>query len=236
MAGKQAKILSVSDVNDLLVFAACTRHPIRNRVIVLLSAKAGLRAGEIANLTWEMVVDASGQIGSVIELRDHAAKKGSGRLIPMHPGLANALSVWRQTSTGPGHVVRSERGGPMTALSDHRWKHLQNIPAVVKFISYEPALGLLRLPKHGPFPDWLISGGESGGGARQLDPQWVRDIIADCRHKGVAPFHKQWGTYSSNPLVAEQGMSIAEAKAIDEYGKGGGLVDSVLVREFPMRP
>jgi hypothetical protein len=49
MAGKQAKILSVSDVNDLLVFAACTRHPIRNRVIVLLSAKAGLRAGEIAN-------------------------------------------------------------------------------------------------------------------------------------------------------------------------------------------
>ena len=35
----------------------CTRHPIRNRVIVLLSAKAGLRAGEIANLTWDMVVD-----------------------------------------------------------------------------------------------------------------------------------------------------------------------------------
>jgi len=53
MSGKQAKILSVSGVNDLLVFADCTRHPIRNRVIVLLSAKAGLRAGEIANLTWD---------------------------------------------------------------------------------------------------------------------------------------------------------------------------------------
>ena len=48
VAGKQAKILSVGDVNDLLVFASCTRHPLRNRVIVLLAAKAGLRAGEIA--------------------------------------------------------------------------------------------------------------------------------------------------------------------------------------------
>jgi integrase len=121
MLGKQAKILSQIDVKDLLTFAECTRHPIRNRVIVLLSAKAGLRAGEIANLTWDMVVDGSGQIGDVIELRDHAAKKGSGRLIPMHPDLADALTTWRQASTGPGHVVRSERGGPMTPLSIVVW-------------------------------------------------------------------------------------------------------------------
>jgi integrase len=121
MAGKQAKILSVSDVNDLLAFADCTRHAIRNRVIVLLSAKAGLRAGEIASLTWDMVVDAGGQIGNVIELRDHAAKNGSGRLIPMHPNLADALSGLRQTSTVSGHVIGSERGGPMTALSIVVW-------------------------------------------------------------------------------------------------------------------
>jgi protein gp37 len=105
---------------------------------------------------------------------------------------------------------------------------------VIKFISCEPALGALRLLKHGPYPDWLISGGESGGGARPLDPQWVRDVIADCRRKGVAPFHKQWGTHSTNPLVVEQGMSIAEAKAIDKHGKGGGLIDGKLVREFPL--
>ena len=118
---------------------------------------------------------------------------------------------------------------------DQRWKYLQNIPAVIKFISYEPALGRLRLPKHGPYPDWLISGGESGGGARPVNPKWVRDIIADCRRRGVTPFHKQWGTYSSNPLVVEQRMSIAEAKALDKYGKGGGLVDGELVRESPIR-
>ena len=116
---------------------------------------------------------------------------------------------------------------------DWRWKFLQKIPAVIKFISYEPALGPLKLPNHGPLPNWLISGGESGPKARPLNPQWVRDIIADCYRKGVAPFHKQWGTYGSNPLVTEQGMSIKEAKTLDKYGKGGGLVDAELVRECP---
>ena len=60
---------------------------LRNRVIVLLAAKAGLRAGEIAKLTWDMVLDPTGDIGSVIELRDAAAKNGGGRLIPVHPDL-----------------------------------------------------------------------------------------------------------------------------------------------------
>jgi integrase len=122
MLGKQAKVLGLGDVADLLALADCSRHSVRNRVMVLLSAKAGLRAGEIANLTWDMVLDASGQICTCIELRDHAAKKGSGRLIPMHPDLAEALSVLGRASTGwPGHIVQSERGGPMTALSIVVW-------------------------------------------------------------------------------------------------------------------
>jgi integrase/recombinase XerD len=121
MLGKQAKILSRADVADLLALADCTRNPIRNRVIVLLSAKAGMRACEIANLTWDMVVNAAGQISNVVELRDSAAKKGSGRLIPIHSDLADALSAWRQVAADPGRVIRSERGGPMTALSIVVW-------------------------------------------------------------------------------------------------------------------
>jgi len=117
---------------------------------------------------------------------------------------------------------------------DQRWEYLQKIPALVRFVSYEPAIGPLRLPAHGPLPNWLISGGESGGGARPVEPRWVRDIIADCREHGVTPFHKQWGSYRNNPLVVEQGMSIKEAMQLDGFGKGGGLVDGKLVREYPV--
>ena len=117
---------------------------------------------------------------------------------------------------------------------DQRWRILQRIPAPIRFVSYEPAIGPLRLPKRVPFPDWLISGGESGGGARPMQPQWARDIIADCHWKGVAPFHKQWGSYRNNPLVVEEGMSLAEARSMDPYGKGGGLIDGELVREYPV--
>jgi hypothetical protein len=92
-------------------------------------------------------------------------------------------------------------------------------------------------PRSGPcaLPDWLISGGESGPGARRTEPKWVRDIIADCRRHGVMPFHKQWAPYASNPLVVEDGLTAAEAERIDKNGKGGGLVDGKLVREFPPR-
>jgi integrase/recombinase XerD len=121
MSGKQAKILHDDNVKDLLVYAECTRNPARNLVIVLLSAKAGLRAGEIAALTWDMVLDANGEIGRVIELRDHAAKNRGGRLIPLHSQLREALSVWHQMTNGTCPVVRSERGGAMKPLSIVLW-------------------------------------------------------------------------------------------------------------------
>src|SRR3954452_24144675 len=111
MAGKQAKILSDTQINDLLTYASLTRWPDRDRLVVLLSIKAGLRAAEIANLTWDMLVDPRGAIGSTIELRNHAAKKGSGRIIPLHPDLRTALIAYLAKGGGIGPVVRSERGG-----------------------------------------------------------------------------------------------------------------------------
>jgi integrase len=96
MPGRQAKILSKANADDLLVFASTTQRPLRNRLIVLLSVKAGLRAAEIANLTWEMVLTPMGEIGPTIELHDRAAKKWGGRLIPIHPELCEALSDLRR--------------------------------------------------------------------------------------------------------------------------------------------
>ncbi len=121
MPGRQAKILSKDNCGDLLIFASTTRHPVRNRLIVLLSIKAGLRAAEIANLTWEMVLTPTGDIGSAIELHDWAAKKSGGRLIPIHPELREALSDLRGPDQTAGPVVRSQLGGPMTPVGIVNW-------------------------------------------------------------------------------------------------------------------
>jgi integrase len=121
MAGRQAKILSNTDLELLLRFARRTRHPVRNKAIVLLSAKAGLRACEISALSWDMLLAPQGQLGTVIELRDSAAKKGSGRLIPIHPDLAKALAVLRKASPDGHYVVGSERGGRLKPLSVVVW-------------------------------------------------------------------------------------------------------------------
>ena len=115
-----------------------------------------------------------------------------------------------------------------------RWKYMAAIPAVVRFISYEPAIGPLDLPLQPVPPDWIISGGESGPGARPLEPDWVRRVIDAARQHGVPVFHKQWGRYGNNPLVRDMGMTLAEAEAVDRNGKGGGLLDGKLHRAFPV--
>jgi integrase/recombinase XerD len=122
MIGKRAKILAQGHVEDLLFFAQHTRHPIRNQVIVLLSLKAALRAAEIANLAWDMVVDPTGEIATTLELQDRVAKKGSGRVIPIHPDLREALMQLRSTRSGAnGAVIQSERGGPMRPIAIVCW-------------------------------------------------------------------------------------------------------------------
>ena len=122
MAGKQAKILSDQDISALIRTTRFSRHPIRNKVIVLLSVKAGLRASEISKLTWEMVLTASGKVGNIIELQNCAAKKGHGRGIPIHPDLKQALVKLQSGSdSSSGPVARSERGGRMTAMSVVNW-------------------------------------------------------------------------------------------------------------------
>src|SRR5580692_6914255 len=121
MAGKQAKILLDRQIDDLLFIAAAYRHPVRNRVMVLLSVKAGLRAAEIRNLDWPMVLDGSGYVGPTIELHDAAAKNGSGRRLPIHPDLHHALEALLPLTGPTGPVVRSERGGRMTPVSIVNW-------------------------------------------------------------------------------------------------------------------
>ena len=70
--------------------------------------------------TWDMVVDATGQLSGLIELTDGAAKKCSGRSIPIHPDLAAALAAWRQVAPPSEYMIASERGGRMRPLEHRR--------------------------------------------------------------------------------------------------------------------
>ena len=90
----QAKTLTDIQVRTLLRFAETETHfPERNRVVVLLSFKAGLRAKEIACLTWGMLTDTEGRLTDAMSLTNGATKGRSGRVIPLHPELKSALEM-----------------------------------------------------------------------------------------------------------------------------------------------
>jgi integrase/recombinase XerD len=70
--------------------------------MVLLSFKAGLRAKEIASLTWSMITDGSGELADAISLPNSASKgKGGGRTIPLHTEIREPLTAL--------HVAREEK-------------------------------------------------------------------------------------------------------------------------------
>lgn len=74
----------------------------------------------------------------------------------------------------------------------YRIDDLRKTAAHVKFLSLEPLLGPLgKLNLRGI--DWAIVGGESGPGARPIDPEWVMEIRDQCIKARVPFFFKQWG-------------------------------------------
>lgn len=109
--GKQAKTLKNKQLEAILAYLETTRYPTRNKVIFLLSFKAGLRAKEIALLTWKMVCDSNGNIASTINLPNCASKGKSGRVIPMHEDLMNALKdlAARTKINSEKRVIQTER-------------------------------------------------------------------------------------------------------------------------------
>lgn len=105
--------------------------------------------------------------------------KRSKRLMEVSPLLKWSPQIWMGVS------IENE---------DYRDRidHLRRTGAYVKFLSLEPLLGPLRRLNLRDI-DWVIVGGESGPGARPVDPDWVTDIRVQCLRAGVAFFFKQWG-------------------------------------------
>jgi protein gp37 len=105
--------------------------------------------------------------------------KRSERLVELNPVLKWQPQIWMGVSIENEDYL-------------YRVEHLKGTGASVKFLSIEPLLGPLRkLCLNGI--DWVIVGGESGPGARRLDPDWVREIRGRCLAAHVPFFFKQWG-------------------------------------------
>ncbi|GAB5351623.1 tyrosine-type recombinase/integrase [Qipengyuania sp. 483] len=125
MARQPARVLEKQDVCRLMALTDRHRQSDRNAVIVMLSFKAGLRACEIAGLTWAMVLTTSDQIADHLTISGTIAKYGSGRLIPIHCDLRRVLKRYHKADGRPasGPLVRSERGAAMTPRSIVNWFH-----------------------------------------------------------------------------------------------------------------
>src|ERR1700746_858295 len=75
---KQAKTLTDTQIKRALAEGATRRYPERDRVMVRLSVKGGIRAKEIAMVTWGMVTDAEGNVGDALHLLNGASKGKKG--------------------------------------------------------------------------------------------------------------------------------------------------------------
>ena len=120
--GKQAKVLTDKQVKVVLAYLAGTRNAARNRVMFLLSLHAGLRAKEIAEVSWAMVTNGDGEIGDEISLTNAAAKgNAGGGVVALSAVLKEALvelAVWQGTS---GNIVKTGRGKSMSAQVITNW-------------------------------------------------------------------------------------------------------------------
>lgn len=74
----------------------------------------------------------------------------------------------------------------------HRLDELREVPAAVRFVSFEPLLGSVSSGSLDGI-QWAIVGGESGPNARPMDPAWIDEIFDMCTDADTAFFFKQWG-------------------------------------------
>lgn len=118
-----ARVLEAADVRRLIRHVRGHRHATRDHVMVLLSFAAGLRACEVAGLDWSMVLKPNGRVNHLLHVAGSIAKNGLARQIPIHPDLKTALVrlCREQGSPRAGPVIRSERGGHLTARSVVNW-------------------------------------------------------------------------------------------------------------------
>jgi len=170
--GKQAKVLSKQQIESLYLSLSLTRDPERNRLIFLLSVKAGLRAKEIAGLTWGMVLDASGELADQIALENLASKGTSGRIIPINKLLKQELQRQLETILIKSTVqeIRNQR-----VVQTQRGKETSAQVIVNMFKGWYERAGLIGCSSHSGRRTFITNAAKKistvGGSLR--DVQWL---------------------------------------------------------------
>lgn len=116
--GKQAKTLSKHQQLAMMRHLDETRYAERNKLIFMLSTRAGLRAKEIASITWGMVTDAEGNIADCIQLQNAASKGKSGGVIWLNKELKQALASYKEqcaNTVSISKIITTERGTDTSA-------------------------------------------------------------------------------------------------------------------------
>ncbi|MCG3772177.1 MAG: Tyrosine recombinase XerC [Nitrosomonadaceae bacterium] len=119
--GKQAKTLSDGQIRAVLGHLSEGQNASRNQAMVLLSVDAGLRAKEIALVTWEMVTDSSGSVGDAIRLEDKASKGKSGGVVFLSKRLKHHLEEFAVDREKTGTIIKSRDGNAMSAQVVTNW-------------------------------------------------------------------------------------------------------------------
>lgn len=98
---------------------------------------------------------------------------------------------------------------------DERWPHLKKVPTAVRWLSLEPVLGPIILPPDALWANggvqFVVVGGESGPGARPINPKWVRDLRDQCVAAGIPFFFKQWGEWIGGEYDSRKGKFVSTA-------------------------
>ena len=114
--GKQAKTLSRTQVKMISEYLLTNRYGLRDQTIFYLSTKAGLRAKEIADLKWSMVMNSDGSVGDYLNLPNSSSKGNGGRVVPLNKDLKrNLVEMLEEHQTNKvfnpstSSIVRTER-------------------------------------------------------------------------------------------------------------------------------
>ena len=100
-----------------------------------------------------------------------------------------------------------------TSIEDNRVAErapvLTGVPAIVHFVSYEPAIGPAdEMPLEGL--EWVIFGGESGPGFRPMKLEWAQDMWDRCKQEEVAFFYKQSAAFRTETGIRALGRIVRE--------------------------